>query len=157
MPCSDFLSWSCPVFYYFVVLWRFLVSSAFHVRFDVLLLKRSGATLCFTSAPVPAGRQKGISKTQCGAICDWILHPAGATRIEQQQDHSEIVLEKKPIVLLIEVPTSKLPMCHAKKNYELNITVRSWSLGGDNQVQVKRDGCPIVNARCSHQSRRRAT
>ena len=157
MPCSDFISWSCSVFYYFVVLLRFLVSSAFHVHFDVLLLKRSGATLCFTSAPVPAGRQKGIAKTQCGAICDWIWHPAGATRIEQQQDHSEIVLEKKPIVLLIEVPTSKLPMCHAKEIYELKITVRSWSLDRDNQVQVKRDGCPIVNAGCSHQSRGRAT
>ena len=42
------------------------------------------------------------------------------------------------------MPTSKLPMCHAKKIYELKITVRSWSLDRDNQVQVKRDGFPMV-------------
>ena len=60
------------------------------------------------------------------------MHPAEATRIEQQQDHSEIVLEKKPDVILIEVPTSKLPMCHAKEIYELKIMVRSWSLDRDN-------------------------
>ena len=31
-------------------------------------------------------------------------------------------MEKKPDVILIEALTSKLPMCHAKKIYELEIT-----------------------------------
>ena len=100
----------------------------------------------FTDAPSPSAREQGIFKHARGILRGWQLESEELERVEQQADVSEVVLQRRPTQLLIEVPTAnaKLPSTNGKKIFALSICMKTWSLDRENKVPVKRYGFPIV-------------
>ena len=84
----------------------------------------------FTDAPSPSAREQGIFKHARGILRGWQLESEELERVEQQADVSEVVLQRRPTQLLIEVPTAnaKLPSMNGKKIFALSICMKTWSL-----------------------------
>ena len=76
----------------------------------------------FTDAPNPTAREQGIFKHARGILRGWKLEEEEQARVEQQADASEIVLQRRPSQLFIEVPTanSKLALTNGEKIFVLS-------------------------------------
>ena len=74
------------------------------------------------------------------------MEESEATRVSQLGNVPEVVLQRRPRVLYIEVPTGndKLLTKNHKKIFCLKLCVKTWSLNKDNQVHVRRHGFPVV-------------
>ena len=90
--------------------------------------------------------EQGIFKHARGVLRGWKLETEEQERVEQQADVSELVLQRRPLKLYIEVPSAnaKLAKTNGKKIFVLSMCMKRWSLDRDNKVPVKRYGFPIV-------------
>ena len=100
----------------------------------------------FTDSPDVEAKQQGIFKYTRGKLCGWLLDPTEEARVAALGDVAEIVLIKRPLRLLIEVPSAndKLPLTHGFKIYSLKLSVKQWCLDAGNKVRVRRFGFPLV-------------
>jgi len=76
----------------------------------------------------------------------WMLDPVDETRVAEIVDAPEVMLQKRPLALFIEVPTAneKLAQTNGMKIYTLKMSVKVWSLDQGNQVRIRRYGFPLV-------------
>ena len=73
------------------------------------------------------------------------MPPEEEERRIQIQD-PEVVRRQRPISLWIEVgtATSKMPEVNGKRNFELRLTTKQWTVDQAGQMKVIRHGFPIV-------------
>ena len=100
----------------------------------------------FTDSPDPRAKELGIFKFTRGVCRGWELEDEEQARIAELGHASEVVLQRRPRVIYIEVPTAndKLLTQNNRKIYCLKLCVKTWSLDRDGQVHVRRHGFPIV-------------
>ena len=105
-----------------------------------------GLPIRFTDAPSTEARAQGIFKHARGILRGWELDPEEQARIDSLQDAGEVVLNKRPLKIFVEVPTAndKLPRSNGEKIFVLTLCMKQWSLDKANKVPVKRFGSTVL-------------
>ena len=99
----------------------------------------------FTDALGRAAKEQGVFKHTRGILHGWELPEFENERVKLLTDW-EIVLQKRPAKLFIEVPTGTklMPLIGGQRMYTLSTQARPWSMGKGNAMKLKRYGFPIV-------------
>ena len=99
----------------------------------------------FTEAIDRVAKEQGVFKHTRGVLRGWEIPEEEADRVQQLTEW-EIVLQRRPTKLYIEVPTGTklMPKVGDRNIYTLTTQARPWSLGNAGALQLKRYGFPIV-------------
>ena len=99
----------------------------------------------FTDAIDRKAKEQGVFKHTRGILRGWELPDDEEERVRSLAEW-EIVLQRRPTKLYIEVPTGTklMPEIHGKRTYALTPQARPWSLGDAGAMKLKRFGFPIV-------------
>ena len=101
--------------------------------------------LRFTESLRRAEREMGIFKHTRGILRGWEIEDAEAERLNAVT-HPEVVFNRRPLKLYIEVPTatSKLAKTKGEKIFTLRVQQKQWSLDKEGNVKIARFGFPVV-------------
>ena len=90
-------------------------------------------------------RLQGVFKHSRGHLRGWVLPEDERERIQDIQD-PEIVLQGRPLKLLIEVETATpdMPDIYGKGVFCLTLQHRSWTVDVNGNVKILRSGFPVV-------------
>ena len=99
----------------------------------------------FTDSIGKKAREAGVFKHTRGIVRGWELEPEEEERLSQTEE-PEVVLQKRPKTLYIEVPSAagKMKPTHGKCMYALKVQCKQWSLDKSGNISITRFGFPIV-------------
>ena len=99
----------------------------------------------FTDAIDRSAKDQGVFKHTRGILRGWELPEEESMRVQELSDW-EIVLQKRPRKLYIEVPSGKavMPRIGNRKVYTLTPQTRPWTLDTKGHFKLKRFGFPTV-------------
>ena len=99
----------------------------------------------FTDAIDRKAKEQGVFKHTRGVLRGWDLPEEEDIRVRGLAEW-EIVLQRRPTKLHIEVPTGTklMPKIGGRSMYTLTTQARPWSLGDAGTMKLKRYGFPIV-------------
>ena len=99
----------------------------------------------FTESLGKTARKQGVFKHSRGVLCGWQLPPEEENRIEALED-PEVVLQKRPLALHIEVDTASkhMPLIDGRRIFTLKVQSKQWSLDSAGAIKIQRWGFPIV-------------
>jgi len=99
----------------------------------------------FTDAVGREAKEQGVFKHTRGILRGWELPEDEDERVKLLKEW-EIILQRRPAKLFIEVPsgTKLMPEIDGHRIYTLSTQARPWSMGNGGAMKLKRYGFPIV-------------